>query len=900
MSKNEQADLELASERIPLLGSPKDEAEVAKDSASARVQHAADKGRALTCKLALKKSTRKLSEGIEATHSIWDRMFLKHRNRKFGENAELAVRAAFFATVLGVPYLTPTSSHDVVETIREEGFLNWTVFVMFLFTVYKTVGDTIGFAYYGIIGTVMSAVSVWIMHGFAARGQYPGSPPWHFWFGAIWGIVFVLGVLWLNLDKNTKIFCLSFYVWHWMNFMNPTAGVSDNYSHHFTIKETGTAVNEIFSCLIGCGLAILCSLLPFPIFALTKAKDTSAEVIETLGKTMDMCITYLAGSDENLTVTDRIMHEMNSLQGLVASIKSLIGSAWWECLGFGRSQKVRLSLDTIADAIEKLYDVLNAMLICAQAEQFDDSHQLFMSYMKVPLGCVVEESIHLFDMILVSSLDGNLSDEEKDELAEARAALQDASNNLNTRFTEFVNEKGEASRGHCLVEERALCVCVSRFARIVDDCANDITSTEGIMKQRKLLSKATFDRDNIVGAIKGATSSFVDPSILFSQSQVLFVVRNATSLFVCFFIGYYMHRTNPTMYSAYNADMASTVAVLLNSQAVASVNNNLTRLQGLVLGTVIGQLAYGLFGWCSATGFITLAVFMFVWSGLSLFTYYDSVQHSGLAILLAVFGLKGVIIHPCSNTFSEKDQTYLMIVAAVTAITVIVSVDTVLSPTRASDLAGQRRREAFGGVKDAVKAIFDVNSKTSDFNSASILASAAAAKELALMADQEPRVWRAPFRIDLFLEFVQMIQKLRFSLAVIEVGISKDPHNRSLKGEAFEYMLKSPSIQRLGGCLMGKLDQIDKLSAFLDWESAGHAPGLTGKRLRDEPELLTQGFLKEMEQAAAEAEAIDFSSFKAGQSSVEQDPMCQLSIVVSSTRAMMKLLGTMQHSILAD
>jgi hypothetical protein len=900
-SKDEQADLESAAERQPLLQALKEESEVAKD-----VLHAADKGRVLQCKLMAKRGARKLTDSIEVTHTIWDRLFCKDRNRKFGDNAELAVRAAFFATILGMPYLTPTETHSVVETVREEGFLNWTIFVMFLFTVYKTVGDTIAFAYYGIIGTVLSAVSVWMMHGFCARGQYPGSPPWHFWFGAIWGTVFVLGTLWLNLDKNTKIFCLSFYVWHWMNFMNPTPGVSDNYSLNFTLHQTGTAVNEIFSCGIGCALAILCSLLPFPLWALEKAKDTSTDVVERLGVTMHRCTTYLAGSHKNSTVTDRIKHDMKDLEGLVSSIKGLIASSWWECLGFGRSQKVRLSLGTMADAISNLYDVFNALLVCASEEEFGDNHTSFMTYVKVPLGSVVEISIHLFDLILVSSLDGTLSDEEKDELAEARATLQDEVKTLEKHFNDFVSQKTRAETNSSWVHERVVCLCVTRFARIVDDCANDIVSDTGVMSPRKLLSKETMSKDNVLGALgalKTTTSNFVDPAVLFSKDRLLFVLRNGTSLLTCFFIGYHMHNVNPTMYHAYNADMASTVAVLLNSQQVASVQNNLTRLQGLVLGTVIGQLAFGMFGWCTVSGVITLGVFVFMWSLVCLFTYYDSVQHSGLAILLAVFGLKGIIIQPCSNIASEKSQTYFMIVAAVTAITVIVGVDTILSPTRASDLAHQKRREAYASIVTAVKQLFDVDQKHIEFNSQDVLGTAASAQELALLADQEPRVWRVPFRMKLFSDFVHMIRQLRFSLAVMEVGVAKDHRHLSEKSAAFELMLKSPSIQRLAKCLLDKMEQIEKLSAFLEWESEGHMPGWTGKRLRDEPALLTQGYLKDLDIAAAEAEAnLDFSSLKGASElwSLEDDPACELSVVVSSSRAMIKQLGALQHSILGE
>jgi len=351
------------------------------------------------------------------------------------------------------------------------------------------------------------------------------------------------------------------------------------------------------------------------------------------------------------------------------------------------------------------------------------------------------------------------------------------------------------------------------------------------------------------------------------------------------------------MFTPYNADMASTVAILFTSKVGAEMATNLNRLQGLVLGTVAGQMVYANFGWCTPISLAATLIIFFFWQLLSLFYYYHSTEFGGIFILLAAFGSK-MILQECSNVWGENTDSYFAIVAAVVAICVILLVDLVCAPDRASTLANNARKEVLGQMKMAVKDLFDPNVKNTTFHHVPIEAGINQARSLCLEADAEPRVWRTPFRTDLFLQFCDMLTKLRYVLAVLEVSIADSFVEGEPKSEAFQVMMKHSCVSTMKECLIGKIEQLERLSKLLEHEVDGPMEGETAPCLRDEPEMLSLHFTATLEQAVVDAEKIDFSSLEDLQLSVFRDPILKVSLTVSCCRAMLESMTDMQHAFL--
>merc|ERR1719473_1680072 len=118
-------------------------------------EEAADESTAL-----LEKSGTKAQE---TTMGFYDRIFLKHINRGFGDHLELAFRAATFLFLIGSPFVVARGTSSVVDAIKDSGWFTGGVAIFFIFTFNFTCGQTICGAVSGIIGSLFATVWMWIM-----------------------------------------------------------------------------------------------------------------------------------------------------------------------------------------------------------------------------------------------------------------------------------------------------------------------------------------------------------------------------------------------------------------------------------------------------------------------------------------------------------------------------------------------------------------------------------------------------------------------------------------------------------------------------------------------------------------------------------------------------------------
>merc|ERR1719188_2029048 len=115
-----------------------------------------------------------------------------------------------------------------------------------------------------------------------------------------------------------------------------------------------------------------------------------------------------------------------------------------------------------------------------------------------------------------------------------------------------------------------------------------------------------------------------------------FVTRSTLAIFLGFAIGYGGY---PSLGLApYSGAIASTVSLLLSKSPGSALLKNLQRVQGVVLGTVVGQLVRGVFITCNWYNAYSIAVILFIWVSFNLFVYYNSVSYAMIGCLLAAFG----------------------------------------------------------------------------------------------------------------------------------------------------------------------------------------------------------------------------------------------------------------------
>merc|ERR1719310_778953 len=101
--------------------------------------------------------------------------------------------------------------------MKEMGIVSTFVIMMLVFTLYKTVGETLYYAWCGIFGTLLTTIAIWFMFGVYPDG-YTGHSSSPAIFGITLGFFFYFFLLFLNFDMNTRIFALSNFCWFLMAF----------------------------------------------------------------------------------------------------------------------------------------------------------------------------------------------------------------------------------------------------------------------------------------------------------------------------------------------------------------------------------------------------------------------------------------------------------------------------------------------------------------------------------------------------------------------------------------------------------------------------------------------------------------------------------------------------------
>lgn len=256
----------------------------------------------------------------------------------------------------------------------------------------------------------------------------------------------------------------------------------------------------------------------------------------------------------------------------------------------------------------------------------------------------------------------------------------------------------------------------------------------------------------------------------------------------------------------YNAALASTCCVLLSRGLGSEMAKNLNRLQGVVLGTVIGQTAYALLAWCTFWGYASVAVSLLVWSTVTLFVYYNSSQFGTVGLLLAVFGISS-LLQGCSDEVYNPATSYYGVINTTAGIVVMCVVDTLLAPGRASEMAVTAYFAAWEPLVKQSGDLFDFDKKRMPARKGALRGMIANAATLGGCAYEEPRYWRAPWPTATFDRAIEALSTLRFTLASLESGVTEPTSTGEAKKEDhFLDVLKMDSFDVVRKLLRQRFD----------------------------------------------------------------------------------------------
>jgi len=199
---------------------------------------------------------------------------------------------------------------------------------------------------------------------------------------------------------------------------------------------------------------------------------------------------------------------------------------------------------------------------------------------------------------------------------------------------------------------------------------------------------------------------------------------------------------------------------------------NLDRLNGVVLGNIVGQLVYCSLGYCTWWGYLGICIALFVWVTGTLYMYYNSVKYGVVGCLLAAFG-SAAFLQGCTDDFSNPAHAYYSIVECVVAIFIVLGVDAVISSDRSSDLAYATYLDFWQTFRGAVEGVLDPKLHTKKSDHAALMGKVALCKMLIPEAIDEPRWWRNSWRKFAYADGITCVTKLRLALKTMEESISE-------------------------------------------------------------------------------------------------------------------------------
>lgn len=292
------------------------------------------------------------------------------------------------------------------------------------------------------------------------------------------------------------------------------------------------------------------------------------------------------------------------------------------------------------------------------------------------------------------------------------------------------------------------------------------------------------------------------PSVLFDDLHLSFVLRGWITVMVAFCLGF--HGVGAKTLPSYNPAVAGLCCVLLSAQIGGALQNNLKRLQGVIMGVVLGQILYATLAWCSPFGYIAVGTTCFLWSWFSLYLYFYSEGYSTVGLLLGVFG-NGALLKGCSDEFYNPTAAYYTLLNVVFGLALMTTTDFLLIPKQPSQMATDALRFSHEPLKEMVEQLFDDKLDQLPPRKGVVRGRIAKAEALSIGARLEPRYWKAPWNDALFVACMSSFSTMRFCLATIDFALVEP--NRQ-KSAVFLKALKLPEFQNLKKLLLDRMDFI--------------------------------------------------------------------------------------------
>jgi len=764
-------------------------------------------------------------------------------NGKFYTNVQLSLRLTTFAMLLGTLVWMPS----VTEQLGVERYAKHVplAICLMVFFAAPTFGGVVNTATAGIAGAFMAAFNIFMLRGFFPDGVTPGKG--HLSTESIVGWVdlgmFNLIMLTGNFRPGFKITGMALNCGFMMCFLNPEDQTV--FSKNFKINPNGAAVNAFLGTCCGSISAILAVLLPYPLgWATTVMKGGSKAASEDTCKLFLAAVDYFKGSSATVLI-DRQLAQAEILKKQVDGLGGAIDAAYVECLDMGREGTSRNLFVIHSKMLAKIFDILNALQIAMQTEDFGQSHKDCMETIGDSSAELVDETCILLMAATMASEDGDISAEEANDLEEAEKKVAKTVQALSKDFDAARKKFGKPISKE-LMGESFFVFCLCAFARLVMDYSAQLRKAEklGEPVHKEILN-------GIVGIVK--------PPLPY---HFRICSRYWLSLISCFAFAVFIDNYSPSC--------AITAVFLINTRVGPDIMAMINGLLSVVVGVVCNALMYSFS--CKYGDTSTLMIVsVFYWS-TTIFVAYGGSSLAGIGLIMAALA-PFAILKDCAGMTPEAEAASAVglwgtIRALLIAVVVTVFWEILHIPGWFTAMSTEKLDKAFHGVMDAFKDVFEGKDVTEALDGVSgALGDAETYNSAAVM---EPRFWWCRWKKEFLLETTAAVNRVRLDILVMRLAIMG---SSDTVGTVCKTLGKAKACREIEDDLQTTLSDAHDLTIALLKHTNGPFPGLDNLA---SVEGLDE--LKGFDAALDEINKIVSSPSKVP-TSMEDDECVQLSIV---------------------
>jgi len=399
-----------------------------------------------------------------------------------------------------------------------------------------------------------------------------------------------------------------------------------------------------------------------------------------------------------------------------------------------------------------------------EEEDFDDAHDKMMDEFRDEMLAFRRKSREVYEAAVRTGLDGVMDATEEVELQQQADELRAANKSLAQKFVSsrktVCSELKLSMMSQELLGEHFFAMALSSYGKKAQDFVDNILKTKMVVQK----------------GVKTFESPF-DTAVLLDKQHINFTVRNFLGIMFAFYVGYFGYSK---IILPKSGGIAGTISLLLSKFGGGSaIQHNMQRFQGLVLGTMIGQLIWVFFGWDSTYGYTMLSISFLLYEFVAIYINKSAgPDFAYIGGLIAWNGANQMLMGYSDETYDPTPK-YYTIVNVVLSITIMIIFDLLLSTDRASSGAMDNLFQASDALRDIVFSVFEVRQKKylveEAFTKHKDFMSLAAECEEAALA--EARYWRDDFNADIWDQamkchetVIEAMKKIVFTLTSDESG----------------------------------------------------------------------------------------------------------------------------------